>query len=156
MTPFTLIERIRRCGGDLQLLPDGESFAIERRSRVPDDLAAEARAQAAAIMDFLKSQGDVPLSTASATSATSAIFATPAEANPCVNFSTFAKSAEFLAVEDARAMRVGAATPHPGADDLLRYAVEKIQAVADRHPEAAARMQARFDSYERQLAETSP
>lgn len=44
----------------------------------------------------------------------------------------------------------GSSVPQPDpSDELLEYAVDTIQAVADKHPEPARRMEARFADHER-------
>jgi hypothetical protein len=92
VTPAEVVARIRAHGADLLLMPDGWRLAIDRRSLVPQDLAAEAKAHAAEIREFLKSQGDVPVS---ATCAMLATFETPAHTNSCAKLPTFAKCARF-------------------------------------------------------------
>lgn len=54
MTPGEIIERIRAHDGEVRLEPDGQTLALIRRHRIPDDLAAEARAQAQELRALLR------------------------------------------------------------------------------------------------------
>lgn len=57
MTPGEIIERIRAHDGEVRLEPDGQTLALIRRHRIPDDLAAEARAHAQELRIFLRRSG---------------------------------------------------------------------------------------------------
>lgn len=54
MTPVEIIERIRAHDGEVRLEPDGQTLALIRRHRIPDDLAAEARAKAQELRRLLR------------------------------------------------------------------------------------------------------
>jgi hypothetical protein len=68
MSALAIIARIREHGGDIRLLEDRHRIALEHRSRIPDDLAHEARENADELRMLLKAQS----STFSAKSALSA------------------------------------------------------------------------------------
>ena len=53
MTPVEIIERIRAHDGEVRLEPDGQTLALIRRHRIPDDLAAEARSHAQELRSLL-------------------------------------------------------------------------------------------------------
>lgn len=54
MTPGEIIECIRAHDGEIRLEPDGQTLALVRRHRIPDDLAAEARAHAHELRTLLR------------------------------------------------------------------------------------------------------
>lgn len=54
MTPREIIESIRAHNGELRLEPDGQTLALVRRHRIPDDLAAEARTHAQELRTLLR------------------------------------------------------------------------------------------------------
>ena len=54
MTAAEIVAQVREYGGDVKLLPDNWRLAIEHRSRIPDNLAAEAKAHAEELRTMLR------------------------------------------------------------------------------------------------------